>query len=229
MTGRAPSPEPRLAPTWVLLEGTSDVAAVRALRAARGIPPGSEPCRLVDMGGATNIRRHLEAAVTAVPRPRVIGLCDEREAAYFVRALEAVALLRTSSSAPPVAAAGGGAGLTGEAANMGLDGSVLPISVDTLPAHGFQICRRDLEDELLRALGEDGALAVLAGVGLRDAFAAFTRQPAWQGRPVLDQLHRFCGTTSGRKELLAGALAGALDEHSCPPPLAALLASLPCP
>ena len=165
--------------------------------------------------------------MTAVPRPRVVGLCDEREAAYFVRALEAVALLRTSSSAPPVAATGGAASLAAEAGDVHLDGSVLPISVDTLPAHGFQICRRDLEDELLRALGEDGALTALAGVGLRDAFAAFTRQPAWQGHPVLDQLHRFCGTTSGRKELLAGALAGALDEHSCPPPLAALLELMP--
>ncbi|MFW5469416.1 hypothetical protein ACOCJ4_05150 [Knoellia sp. CPCC 206435] len=204
MTGRAPSPESGVAPTWVLLEGTSDVAAVRALRTARGVRPDSEPCRLVDMGGATNIRRHLQAAATAHPRPRVIGLCDEREAAFFVRALDVVTPLH-------------------------LDSVERPISVDDLPALGFQICRRDLEDELLRALGADGALAVLGDVGLRDAFAAFTRQPAWQGRPVLDQLHRFCGTTSGRKELLAGALARALDEGSSPPPLAALLASMPSP
>lgn len=200
MTGVVPPVSAPMALTWVLLEGTSDVAAVRALRDARGIAPDAEPCRLVDMGGATNVRRHLEAASRADPRPRVVGLCDEREAAFFVRALEAVS----------------GHGHVDR-----------PITVDTLPAHGFQICRRDLEDELLRALGAEGALAVLAGVGLRDAFTAFTRQPAWQGHPVLDQLHRFCGTTSGRKELMAGALARALDERSCPPPLAALLATMP--
>lgn len=196
MTARGPEP----APTWVLLEGASDVAAVRALRAARGISPQDEPCRLVDMGGATNIRRHLEAATAVHPRPGVIGLCDEREATYFVRALEAI-----------------------------LPSSDVTVSVDSLPALGFQVCRRDLEDELFRALGVDRALTVLAELNLDTAFAAFRRQPAWQGRPVLDQLHRFCGTTSGRKELLAGALARALHPGSCPPPLAALLASMPTP
>lgn len=203
MTGRAPSPESGVASTWVLLEGTSDVAAVRALRAARGVRPDSEPCRLVDMGGATNIRRHLELAATSHPRPRVIGLCDEREAPFFVRAVGAVPHRREPF---------------GE-----------PLSVDTLAERGFQICRRDLEDELLRALGVDGALGVLTDVGLRAAFTAFAHQPAWQGRPELEQLHRFCGTTSGRKELLACALARALDDSSCPPPLAALLASMPLP
>ena len=59
--------------TWVLVEGASDVAAVRALRAARGITPEDEPCVLVDMGGATNIRRHLELASEQHPPPRVVG------------------------------------------------------------------------------------------------------------------------------------------------------------
>ncbi|WP_035940727.1 hypothetical protein [Knoellia aerolata] len=190
--------------TWVLLEGTSDVAAVRALRATRGVRPEDEPCRLVDMGGATNIRRHLEAARAADPRPTVVGLCDEREATFFVRALEDLQEV-------PVDGGGGGGNL----------------SVEDLPAHGFHVCRRDLEDELIRALGVDGSRAVLAEVGLDTAFAAFTRQPAWQGRPAHEQLRRFCGTTSGRKELLAAALAGAIDEGSCPPPLAALLDSMP--
>lgn len=196
------------APTWVLLEGASDVAAVRALRAARGVSPEDEPCLLVDMGGATNIRRHLEVARTARPRPRVVGLCDEREAAYFVRALAEVRGVWAAGGDPE--------------ADLRR-----PMSLADLPDHGFHVCRRDLEDELLRALGVDGALAVLTDLGLHDAFVVFTRQPAWHGRPELDQLRRFCGTTSGRKELLAGALAGALGDADCPPPLAALLDSLP--
>lgn len=191
--------------TWVLLEGTSDVAAIRALRASRGVRPDDEPCLLVDMGGATNIRHHLRAAVETDPRPSVIGLCDEREAPYFVRALTAY---RSVVREP--------AELTRGAAP----------SLDTLPDFGFQVCRRDLEDELMRALGVDGTLAALADLELDAAFESFTRQLAWQGRPVMDQLRRFCGTTSGRKELLAGALAAALDQSATPAPLAALLASM---
>ncbi|MFC7486668.1 hypothetical protein ACOCJ7_10555 [Knoellia sp. CPCC 206453] len=191
--------------TWVLLEGASDVAAVRALRARSGVEPDAEPSILVDMGGATNIRRHLAAAAEMDPRPRVIGLCDEKEAPYFVRALTAYGNV-VRAPAGPVRA-------------------VAP-SVSTLPDFGFQVCRRDLEDELMRALGVEGTLAVLADLDLDATFAAFTRQLAWQGRPVLDQLRRFVGTTSGRKELLAGALAAALDESATPAPLAALLSSM---
>jgi len=191
-------PEP--APTWVLLEGTSDVAAVRALRATRGIAADDDPCVLIDMGGATNIRRHLDLAVDHDPRPRVTGLCDEREAPWFVRALDA---------------------------HRDALGLAAPPTLETLPGLGFHVCRRDLEDELLRALGAEGCLAVLDTLGLGPAFEAFTRQLAWQGRPVLDQLRRFGSTTSGRKELLAGAMAAALDVEATPRPLAALLDSLP--
>ncbi|WP_353950827.1 hypothetical protein V6K52_14460 [Knoellia sp. S7-12] len=192
--------------TWVLLEGTSDVAAIRALRAARGVRPDDEPCVLVDMGGATNIRHHLAAAAERDPRPRVIGLCDEKEAPYFVRALAAHGRAVCVPTGPEVA--------------------VEP-SVSTLPDFGFEVCRRDLEDELMRALGVDGTLAVLANLDLDATFSAFQRQLAWQGRPVIDQLRRFGGTTAGRKELLAGALAAALTIDDCPPPLAALLSSMP--
>lgn len=192
--------DPDHRPTWVLLEGTSDVAAIRALRAARGISPENETCVLVDMGGATNIRRHLDAVVAQHPRPRVVGLCDEREAPYFVRALGVH--------------------------HMSLGIRDLP-TLATMPGHGFQVCRRDLEDELMRALGVEGTRAVIDDLDLGSTFEAFTRQVAWQGRPVWDQLRRFGTTTSGRKELLAGALAAALDIGSTPPPLAALLASMP--
>lgn len=187
-------------PTWVLLEGTSDAAAIRALRAARGVAPEDEPCALVAMGGATNIRRQLDEIVALDPVPRVIGLCDEREAPFFVRALEV------------------------HHAALGLDAAP---TLATLPEAGFQVCRRDLEDELMRALGVVGTLAVFDELDLGSTFDAFTRQLAWQGRPIWDQLRRFGTTTSGRKELLAGALAAAVEVAATPPPLAALLASMP--
>lgn len=187
-------------PTWVLLEGASDVVAVQVLRGARGVAPEDEPCRLVPMDGATNIRRHLNVAVAQADRPRVVGLCDEREAPFFVRALNA------------------------HRAALGIEREV---TLPRLPELGFQVCRRDLEDELMRALGVDGTLAVFEELGLLEAFEAFTRQVAWQGRPMWDQLRRFGTTTSGRKELFAGAFAAAVGVEATPAPLAALLASMP--
>jgi hypothetical protein len=193
------SPAPG-APTWVLLEGESDVAALRALRAAHGVAAEVEPCRLVPMGGATNIRHHLGLAVAQPNPPRVVGLCDEREAPFFVRALQ---LHRHA---------------------LGIEGHV---TLGRLPELGFHVCRRDLEDELLRALDVAGTLAVFDELGLLESFRAFTRQPAWQGRPMWDQLRRFGTTTSGRKELLAAAFAAAVPVEATPAPLAALIASMP--
>ena len=66
----------------MLLEGRSDVAAVRAVAATLG---AGADVRLVDMGGVTNVRRHL---VDLAGRPvRVAGLCDAGEAHVVARAL----------------------------------------------------------------------------------------------------------------------------------------------
>ncbi|WP_238146607.1 hypothetical protein [Ornithinimicrobium murale] len=92
-----------------------------------------------------------------------------------------------------------------------------------LPGEHFFVCDRDLEDELIRALGPDRCLEVLAEQGLAGRFAAFSRQQAWEGRPLLDRLHRFCGIASGRKVLLAGAMAGALAPGEAPAPIEQLV------
>ncbi|MEO7446887.1 MAG: TOPRIM nucleotidyl transferase/hydrolase domain-containing protein [Humibacillus sp.] len=181
-------------PTWVLLEGLSDVAAVRAVASTLGLDLDASEVRLVDMGGATNVRRHLRAAADQERSPRVIGMCDVKEGGFVVRALRDL-LCDVRSAAD-------------------------------LPRWGFQLCDRDLEDELLRALTPSQVSAVLSGLGLTDRFAAFRRQPAWSGRDLHEQLHRFSGVASGRKELMAQALAGALDVTRLPPPIAALVGSL---
>ena len=183
----------------VLLEGQSDVAAVRALLelSAASAPPGQ--VELVDMGGVTNIRRHLVDLAGGPAhhdgeRPsvgRVLGLCDAGEASFFARALATVG--------QPVSSTAGMARL------------------------GFHVCTEDLEDELIRALGTERVVEVLGDLGLLDRFATFCRQPTWTGRPVADQLRRFAGTTSGRKVLVAQALASSMSPARVPPPLAALV------
>ncbi|HLS45015.1 MAG TPA: hypothetical protein VK045_06235, partial [Ornithinicoccus sp.] len=95
-----------------------------------------------------------------------------------------------------------------------------------LAAEHFFVCDRDLEDELIRALGPARSLDLLEEVGLAPRFAAFSRQPAWEGRPLVQRLHRFCGIASGRKVMLAGVMAAALGPDQQPPPLAGLVDSL---
>jgi hypothetical protein len=75
-------------PVVVLVEGRSDVAAVITFMRSAGINAG-EPVDVIDMGGVTNIRRHLEHFTAPVRARRILGLCDAGDAGVFLRALQA--------------------------------------------------------------------------------------------------------------------------------------------
>lgn len=90
----------------------------------------------------------------------------------------------------------------------------------------FHVCDRDLEDELIRALGVAAVERVLGAEGDLGPFRTFQRQPAWRERNPQDQLRRFFGTTSGRKIRSAPALVDALDLTAVPRPLDLLLTQL---
>ena len=92
-----------------------------------------------------------------------------------------------------------------------------------LPVYGFFVCERDLEDELIRALGAERARDAIVGAGLGSPFESLRSQQPWVDRPLAEQLHRFCGAASGRKELAAGILASALAPDEVPEPLSMLL------
>lgn len=92
-----------------------------------------------------------------------------------------------------------------------------------LAPYGFFVCHADLEEELIRALGTDRTVRVIEQLGLDMKLATLRQQPAWQDRPLAEQLHRFCGVASGRKELLAGALSAALEPSQVPDPLLQLV------
>ena len=94
---------------------------------------------------------------------------------------------------------------------------------EDLPRHGFFVCEADLEDELIRAVGPQAVAAALADLGDEGRFATFRQQPEWRDRPLHDQLRRFAGSRSGRKEQLAGALARRLDPAHLPSPLEGLV------
>ncbi|MFZ5848688.1 MAG: TOPRIM nucleotidyl transferase/hydrolase domain-containing protein [Actinomycetota bacterium] len=100
------------------------------------------------------------------------------------------------------------------------------VTVADLPALGFQVCRADLEDELIRAAGLATAEEVLDGEGELASFRRMQRQPAQRGRRAEDQLRRFIACGSGRKPRYARLLAEALELSQTPPPLAAVLAAV---
>jgi predicted ATP-dependent endonuclease of OLD family len=93
-----------------------------------------------------------------------------------------------------------------------------------LEALGFYVCTADLEDELIRALGHAEVERIIAAEGELRSLRTFQKQPAQQRRSLAEQLHRFMGTRSGRKEHYARLLAEALDPAQVPGPLDRLLA-----
>ena len=100
------------------------------------------------------------------------------------------------------------------------------VGAGPLEARGFQVCRADLEDELIRCLGVDAVLAVLDAQGELASFGRLRQQPAQRDRTVVQQLRRFLGGRSGHKITYARLLVEALPPGAAPKPLARLLADL---
>ena len=89
---------------------------------------------------------------------------------------------------------------------------------------GFHRCDRDLEDELIRALGAARVQEVLAAHGDLGSFRVLQQQPAQRSWTAEDQLHRFFGAGSGRKVRYGRLLVEALADDEVPTPLARVLA-----
>lgn len=185
----------------ILVEGTSDQAALEALAARRGHNLAASGVAIAAMGGATSIGHYLDLLGPGGRGVPLAGLCDAAEEGYFWRALRRAGLAGEPSAGPSRAA---------------------------MEAAGFYVCEADLEDELIRALGAARVEAVIGGQGELRSFRTFQKQPAQQGRTADAQLHRFMGTRSGRKSLYARLLAAALEPAEVPRPLDRVLARA-CP
>jgi hypothetical protein len=106
---------------------------------------------------------------------------------------------------------------------LGLSGAGVDPGAEDLARRGFFVCDRDLEDELIRALGHGGTQRVVEAEGELRSLRRFQDQPAQRGRDTTDQLRRFLGTRSGRKAQYARSLVEALDLSAVPEPLDRLL------
>ncbi len=185
----------------VLVEGTSDQAAVETLAERRGLALADAGVRILPMGGATNIARFVRLLGPRGLGIRLAGLCDAAEAGYFSRALARAGLIHAMPSPGPVTLA-------------------------QLEALGFFVCDPDLEGELIRAHGIDSVERLIDSQRELGSFRTFQKQPAQQGRSPELQLHRFLGTRSGRKRDYARLLAATIALNRVPRPLAALIARL---
>jgi hypothetical protein len=85
---------------------------------------------------------------------------------------------------------------------------------------GFFACDPDLEGELVRALGPERMLELVAERGQLGAFETYRKQPAQRAKPLEAQLH---GWLHNWKVRYAEPLVGALDLDRVPPPLDAVL------
>jgi hypothetical protein len=99
----------------------------------------------------------------------------------------------------------------------------LNLTRSDMEKHGFYICDADLEDELIRSLGLNPMLEVIAAQGDLGRFHLFRRQPEWQDQARHAQLRRWLGTTAHRKISYAKLLVDALDLDRVPVPLERLL------
>jgi hypothetical protein len=95
---------------------------------------------------------------------------------------------------------------------------------DDMEEIGFFVCVEDLEDELIRAHGAAAVEDVIEAEGDLGSFRTLQKQPAWQGRPVEEQLRRFMGSGGSRKIRYGRRLVDALDPAKIPRPLDAVLA-----
>lgn len=179
--------------TFVLVEGASDQNAVEALAERLGRNLRGEGVSVVAMGGASGFSDYLDD----LKGPRGF---DVRLAGLCDEA--EIGDLRRGLE------------------RVGLGSELSQSDVESL---GFFICSADLEDELIRCLGASAVEEVFDDQGELRGFRVFQNQPAWRGRPLVDQVHRFIGIRSGRKVRYGRLLVEALDLDRVPTPLTRLL------
>jgi len=92
-----------------------------------------------------------------------------------------------------------------------------------LEAFGFLVADRDLEDELIRALGVARVKAAITNEGDDSAWATFQKQGTQRGLPELEQLRNFIQVRTARKVQYAPVLVDLLQLHEVPNCLARII------
>lgn len=142
-------------------------------------------------------------------------------------ALEVIAA-RLGVGLPPIATINGASGARPAAVTY--RGETLIGLVDANEQREFEgvvpqvfVCDPDLEGELIRALGVDAVIGVIASQGELESFRRLQKQPAQRDRSAAAQLRRFFAGRSGNKLRYARLLASAIPLNRLPAPLTGLV------
>ena len=106
---------------------------------------------------------------------------------------------------------------------LGREGLEPGPKTEDLEEFGFFVCRADLEDELIRAVGAAEVLGLVAAEGEERSFRTLQRQPAMRDKSLTHQLRRMMGGRTGGKERWARLLVEAVPVERVPYPLDAVL------
>jgi hypothetical protein len=87
------------------------------------------------------------------------------------------------------------------------------------------VCDKDIEDELIRALGPSRVEEVVAAEDELGIFRSFQNQLFWRGRPVEAQLRRWL-QNGGRYLRYPPLMIAAMEPHEIPAPLAGVLGAV---
>jgi hypothetical protein len=178
----------------ILVEGITDAAAVRTMARRAGRDLDAEGVAVVTLGGGGGLETYLRRLGPDGLGLELLGLCDVDHEARWARRLERAGL-----------------------------GSGSDLDRAAMEALGFFVCDRDLEDELIKALGVDAVESLIAEQGDLHAFQTLTKQPYHRDGNRLDQLRRFLTSQSGRKRYIP-LLVESLEPGAEPRPLRELLA-----
>ena len=86
------------------------------------------------------------------------------------------------------------------------------------------VCHKDLEDELLRAVGVPRVEELLEAQGDLTTFRHFQNQPAWRGRTAAEGLPRWLQSADRRRFRYLPLLVEMLEPTEIPAPLVGVLA-----
>jgi hypothetical protein len=174
----------------ILVEGASDLRALAALGRRLGRDLASEGVAIVATTGVTNLDRFLRILGPDGYDVGLAGLCDQPEAGELRTALASAGLTATTAG------------------------------VSDLEAVGFFVCVRDLEDELVRALGPQAMVELIESQGHLRRFHSFQNQPAQRLKTVEAQIRRWLGN---HKIRYAPLMVDALALDAVPRPLLRVL------
>ncbi len=104
-----------------------------------------------------------------------------------------------------------------------LIGADIARSTDRLEDLGFYVCVKDLEDELISALGADAMIRLIESQRQLRRFRSFQSQPAQRHKTIEQQLWRWLGN---HKIRYAPLMVEALDDTLVPAPIEGVLAAV---